>query len=505
MKQSIILLLFIFLTVAELSGQNQKLIASDAEEFDKFGWSIDLDENYLIVGAPTKADFGGNSGAAYIFRFNGSEWVEEAKLTASDTLAYNEFGYSVSIDGDFAAVGARVNYTGVGAVYIFKRNGAVWEEEIKINCPDCGTQGQALFGRAVSLKGDRVLIGAQQSTQSLYEAGTAYIFKRENNNWILEETFIPADAAITAQFGWSVSLTDNYAMIGAYSDPLTFNNPMGAAYIYKLDGNDWLFDAKLLPDTLAAYQLFGFSVSIDGNYAVAGAPGGGSNYGKRAIVFENEAGQWNRKTILLPYDYNVNFGRSVSILGNDIIVGNTRYGAYLFRNTQPDWNLFAKIEPDDTTYTVNDFGESVSLSENFVAVGDPSGINNSSLKTGSVHLFDKNLLVNVDENQLAQPEDFALYQNYPNPFNPSTSIQYAISNRQFVSLKVYDVLGNEIATLVNEEKDRGVYSVNFDASHLASGIYLYRLSVVPMAQRDLVLKDGQAGSFTETKKMILLR
>ena len=495
MKQSIILLLFISLIIAELSGQNQKLIASDAEEFDKFGWSIDLDDNYLIVGAPTKADFGGNSGAAYIFRFNGSEWVEEAKLTASDTLAYNEFGYSVSIEGDFAAVGARVNYTGVGAVYIFKRNGTVWEEEIKINCPDCGTQGQALFGRAVSLKEDRVLIGAQQSTQSLYEAGTAYIFKRENNNWILEETFIPADAAITAQFGWSVSLAGNYAIIGAVFDPLSFNNPMGAAYIYKLDGNNWIFDAKLLPDTLAPYQNFGFSVSINGNYAVAGAPGGGTNYGKRAIVFENEAGQWNRKAILLPYDYNVNFGRSVAIKGNDIIVGNTRYGAYLFRNTQPDWNLFAKIEPDDTTYTVNDFGESVSLSENFVSVGDPSGFNNSSLKTGSVHLFDKNLLVNVDENQFTQPEDFTLYQNYPNPFNPSTKISWQSPVGSHQTLKIYDMLGNEVATLVDEYREAGRYKVEFNSHssnvrNLASGIYLYHL---------------RAGDFVETKKMILLR
>jgi len=87
-------------------------------------------------------------------------------------------------------------------------------------------------------------------------------------------------------------------------------------------------------------------------------------------------------------------------------------------------------------------------------------------------------------------EKFNLKQNYPNPFNPSTSIQYAISNRQFVSLKVYDVLGNEIATLVNEEKPAGNYEVNFNALRLSSGIYFYKL---------------QAGSFVETKKMILMR
>lgn len=87
-------------------------------------------------------------------------------------------------------------------------------------------------------------------------------------------------------------------------------------------------------------------------------------------------------------------------------------------------------------------------------------------------------------------EGFELKQNYPNPFNPVTTIQYSIPQRSNVTLKVYDVLGNEIAALVNEEKDRGVYTVNFDATDLASGIYLYRI---------------QAGSFVETRKMIYLK
>ena len=94
------------------------------------------------------------------------------------------------------------------------------------------------------------------------------------------------------------------------------------------------------------------------------------------------------------------------------------------------------------------------------------------------------------EDEVTFPSEFDLEQNFPNPFNPSTSIQYAISSRQFVTLKVYDVLGNEVATLANEEKDRGIYSVNFNASGLASGMYLYRI---------------QAGSFIETKKMLMIK
>jgi hypothetical protein len=96
---------------------------------------------------------------------------------------------------------------------------------------------------------------------------------------------------------------------------------------------------------------------------------------------------------------------------------------------------------------------------------------------------------NADDNQNFL-YDFNLAQNYPNPFNPVTTIHYSVPHRSNVTLKVYDILGNEVAALVNEEKERGVYTVNFDASHLASGMYLYRL---------------QAGSFVETKKMILIK
>jgi hypothetical protein len=104
-------------------------------------------------------------------------------------------------------------------------------------------------------------------------------------------------------------------------------------------------------------------------------------------------------------------------------------------------------------------------------------------------------IVSVDNNAIDfKPDGFGLKQNYPNPFNPSTSIQYAVSSRQFVSLKVYDVLGNEVATLVNEEKPAGSYEVEFSTGlihqTLPSGIYFYQL---------------RAGEFIQTKKMILLK
>jgi hypothetical protein len=95
-----------------------------------------------------------------------------------------------------------------------------------------------------------------------------------------------------------------------------------------------------------------------------------------------------------------------------------------------------------------------------------------------------------EDKDINSPNDFSLFQNYPNPFNPSTNIEFRIKDFGLVTLKVYDILGREIATLVNEEKNAGTYMVTFNASNLASGIYFYQL---------------KAGSFIETKKMLLIK
>jgi hypothetical protein len=100
----------------------------------------------------------------------------------------------------------------------------------------------------------------------------------------------------------------------------------------------------------------------------------------------------------------------------------------------------------------------------------------------------ENSITDIADN--SQPEEFYLSQNYPNPFNPSTKIEFRIADFGFVSLKIYDILGNEVATLVNEEKSAGTYEVEFNARGLSSGVYFYK---------------SNAGNFIQTKKMVLLR
>ena len=175
--------------------------------------------------------------------------------------------------------------------------------------------------------------------------------------------------------------------------------------------------------------------------------------------------------------------------------GKNNFILYESDNGGSNWH---EIQPISSLPGISSMIADISNNEFSVYIGTP----------GNGVLLYKTQITFIDEetNELI-PDQFRLYQNYPNPFNPSTRIQYALSSRQFVSLKVYDVLGNEIATLVNEEKPAGSYEVEFsaiggasggDAFSLPSGVYFYQLRA-----EDPSSSSGQG--FIQTKKIVLLR
>jgi len=298
-----------------------------------FGWSVGISGDTIIGGAQFEDIAGTLSGSAYVFTRSGSTWTEEAKLTASDVAAGDEFGRTVSISGDTVIVGAfRDDDAGTdsGSAYVFTRSGNIWTEEAKLTASDAAAGDE--FGRTVSISGDTVIVGASSNADAGTDSGSAYVFTRSGNIWTEEAKLTASDADAGDYFGYSVSISGDTAIIGANRyDNVGFHS--GAAYVFTRSGNTWTEGAKLTASDAGQNHFFGYSVSISGDKAIVGAPSFevpwefvANRPNSGAYVFVRDAvGNWMQSTKLIPSNYNEGdfFGTSVSISGNKAIVGRS--------------------------------------------------------------------------------------------------------------------------------------------------------------------------------------
>ena len=304
-----------------------KLIASDGAGGDDFGFSVAIDNDYIIIGARGDNNNGDKSGSAYIFKRIGTAWTQQVKLLASDGEPNDYFGWSVSLDGDYAVIGASWdddNGNFSGSAYIFKRDGMSWIEQTKLLASDGAPDD--LFGWSVSIDGDYAIIGAVGDDDNGIFSGSTYAYKRNGTAWIQEEKLIATDGEPTDCFGWSVSLDGNYALIGAVYD----DGHSGSAYIFKCIEASWIQEEKLLASDGEPYDRFGCSVSIDGDYALIGAPSIGfyqddfiRDVTSSAYIFKYNGTTWIQEQILKSPDgpAHINFGFSVSIDGDFALIG----------------------------------------------------------------------------------------------------------------------------------------------------------------------------------------
>ena len=272
-----------------LWSEIQKLTASDAAAGDRFGSSVSMDNDYLIVGASEAND---NTGSAYMFERNEEGlWIEVQEITSSDAASADWFGWSVTIDGEYAIVGANYNDdegTHSGSAYVFERDiDGVWIETQKLAAFDTGIYDQ--FGCHVSISGNYAIIGALRSYEDGLQSGAAYIFERDDEGlWTETQKLNASDAAAHDWFGHQVKIDENYAVIGALNND-DAGSQSGSAYIFK-QGDDgiWIEVEKLTASDAAGSDLFGFSVDISDNHAIIGAGGNddsGTNTGS-AYIFQ---------------------------------------------------------------------------------------------------------------------------------------------------------------------------------------------------------------------------
>jgi len=208
MKIKTIVLTFIFCLHLSAASNAYETILNDEniKNGNNYGYAVCVSEDYVIVGAPYDDTGEDNSGAAYIYHREGTNWVKQQTIKASTFVQYEQFGWPVDIDGNTAIIGTN---QGKGAAYIFEKASDGWEQKLKLQ-PDT-LDSNARFRHSVSISGNTVVIGAPYNHN--YEYGSVYVFVKENNGWV-EQKKLDQDAYQGQRFGHSVSIDGDYIAVG---------------------------------------------------------------------------------------------------------------------------------------------------------------------------------------------------------------------------------------------------------------------------------------------------
>ena len=273
----------------------QEVMPSDGAPGDGFSFSFGVSGDIVVVGAPAHDDNGTNAGAAYVFRFDGSQWLEEQELLASDPTFSDSFGLSVAVSADLVVIGAHGD-DGVdpespicdsGAAYVFRfdKEADIWQEEMKLTASDAACSDR--FGSAVSISGEAALIGARLHNDNGFSSGAAYVYRFDprTSQWVQEQKLLASDGVGGDQFGRALAMDGDMAVVGAWkADPINSNS--GAAYVFRRNAEGvWTEQCKLLPQPNAWTQRFGWSVDIDGPRVIIGADGEDQQHGA-AYIFD---------------------------------------------------------------------------------------------------------------------------------------------------------------------------------------------------------------------------
>jgi len=351
-------------TFAQPYSEIDKVIASDREEFDRFGEAVAISDTWAVVGAYGKGSY--NNGQIYIYEKQGLNWVQTQILQNSDNENYDRFGWSVAIDGDWIVVGApredddangNNNISKAGSAYIYKNNGGTWSEVQKIVANDRSADDE--LGWSVDIDSNTIIVGAHQDFEDvnglnpIHHAGSCYFFDLNVGTgiWTQTQKVIAGDRAsdthypnghvgedLSDQFGHTVGISGDYVIIGALNHDFRPNGSSawqcGSAYVFERNGGTWTEVQQIINSDNAGgvWERFGSDVAIDSNIIVVGMwaqdyTTTGTDYMKNAgaayIFVRDNVGTWNENQKLDAGMRNSgdHFGWDVKINDGIIIAG----------------------------------------------------------------------------------------------------------------------------------------------------------------------------------------
>jgi len=243
----------------------QKLVPMGTHSLDFAGLDVAVSGDWIMLGAYSDDQQGYNAGAVYVFKFDGVNWQHHQVLRPADPTAEMYFGYNLAVDGDLALVGAFQDSSvgfgnDSGSAYAFALNGTQWQQIQKITPAD--GQNGAHFGRAVAVSGDLALVGANLHTTSVNQGGKAYAYAFNGSQFDFLGDVLPADQREVDRFAFSISMHDNQALISKHRDDSTGLNG-GSAYVFEFVDGGWEEVQKIIPVEVFIDDFFGLDLALN--------------------------------------------------------------------------------------------------------------------------------------------------------------------------------------------------------------------------------------------------
>jgi len=467
-----------------------KVFAPNGATNQAYGGAVDIDGDYAIASS---------TNAVHILKRGSAGWASSAQLVAPGVVTGDQYGSSVALDSNFAVVGAPGTNgasSDEGAVYVFAKDiNDGWSFVKKIKASDAGDGDR--FGGSVALDSLTLVVGSSSNDETGQNSGAAYVFSKD---LVAVDSFGQAAKllAITGNtddnMGLSVAIHGNHIVVGATGVDGFYQNS-GAAYVFGRNQNGpdaWGQVARMRSQQSRENDNFGSSVGISGNYAIVGASQNdqrGNNAGAAFVFFRNLNGindSWGQRNILYDFDGSAgeNYGSSVAIQGKYAVVGarnDNPYGSgsgrlYVYER-QPDDNWLVVDKPADVGGQINDnLGTSVAISGRTIVAGMPSDDNGSSANQGSV-LFFEGICANQRPQATYRQESAGkeTLRAYPVPFSDVLNIDVEGFVSDDLQITVINALGQTVADI-----HRGAVASDMTLQwrpegNISEGIYFLRL------------------------------
>lgn len=346
-----------------------KLAATDGAPNDNLGTAVDISGDFVIMGSPFHDDLGSDSGSAYIGQRDGGSWTTVQELKASDGATEDWFGFAVAIDGDVAVIGAYGdddNNEDSGSAYVFRRNGSTWVQEQKLLAPD-GASGDQ-FGKSVVVSQDVVIVGAAQNDDNGEDAGAAYVFRYDGTVWIQEQKLLAAIPASDDKFASSLAMWGETVLIGGSAGFIV-------AYVFRCDGSTWVQEQTLEHSGVkggGSVSLWDDVAVVGDVYANDQGKDSGAIH-----IFRFGGSEWiyEEQLILFGGFFGDEYGASVAVAQDTLLVGATKRDAgavFVYTFDGSHWVANGDVRDPAAVFDA-DFGASVALDAGSAVIGAPVG------------------------------------------------------------------------------------------------------------------------------------